>query len=362
MSFFDHLDFDNHEQVTWFTDPATGLKAIIAIHNTQPGPALGGTRFYPYASDDDALTDVLRLSRGMTYKSAMARLPLGGGKSVIIGDPKTLKTPALMRSFGTCLNRLGGRYIAAEDSGTSVSDMKHIHEVSDFVSGYHDKQDGHGGQKSGDPSPATAYGCYLGLKAAVRHRLQRDDMNGLTVGIQGLGNVGWRLAKKLNDDGVRLIVCDTNQENLDRAVSELGASVVGLDEIYSANMDIFAPCALGATINPDSLSRMNATIIAGCANNQLDRLETGELLHARGICYAPDYVINAGGIIDVCYEKLGKYNASDVNRHIEGIYDTLMEIFERSAQTNVPTSHLADEIARERLAEKAPAEELKARA
>ena len=362
MSFFDHKDFDNHEQVTWFTDPETGLKAIIAIHNTRLGPALGGTRFYPYATDDDALTDVLRLSRGMTYKSAMARLPLGGGKSVIIGDPKQEKTAAKMRAFGNCLNRLGGRYIAAEDSGTGVPDMKAIHEVSDFVSGYHDKQDAHGGSKSGDPSPATAYGCYLGIKAAVQHKLQRDDLKGLTVGIQGLGNVGYRLATLLAKDGARLIACDVNTEALDKAKAEFGAQIVGLDDIYSANMDIFAPCALGATVNAESLAKMNASIIAGSANNQLDRIETGELIHQRDICYAPDYVINAGGIIDVCYEKLGEYDPERVNKHIEGIYDTLLEIFERSERTQTPTSHLADEIARERLQDTPPTLGMKASA
>lgn len=362
MTYFDHQDFDDHEQVTWFADPESGLKAIVAIHNTQLGPALGGTRFYPYATDDDALTDVLRLSRGMTYKSAMARLPLGGGKSVIIGNPKTLKSNALLRAFGTCLNRLGGRYIAAEDSGTGVPDMKVIHEVTDNVTGYHDKQDAQGGSKTGDPSPATAYGCYLGIKAAVKHKLKRDDLAGLTVGIQGLGNVGYRLAEKLYKDGAKIVACDVNEEALKKAEAELGATIVGLDEIYSVPMDVFAPCALGATVNPKTLAKMDTHIIAGSANNQLDVPATGELIHSRQICYAPDYVINAGGVIDVCYENLGQYDPEKVNRHIEGIYDTLMEIFERSAQTNEPNSHLADEIARERLAAKQPVSGLKASA
>jgi leucine dehydrogenase len=349
MSFYNHKDFDNHEQVTYFTDHSTGLKAIIAIHNTNLGPALGGTRFYPYATDEDALTDVLRLSKGMTYKSAMARLPLGGGKSVIIGDPKALKSPALMTSFAESLNRLGGRYIAAEDSGTSVADMKIIHETSNHVSGYHEKKDASGMSKSGDPSPATAYGCYLGIKAAVSHKLNISSLKGLTVGIQGLGNVGYRLAEMLAADGAKIIACDINQDALKKAEKELGATIVGLSDIYSVDMDVFAPCALGATVNPASLKELTATIVAGSANNQLDTLETGQLLHARSICYAPDYVINAGGIIDVCYEKIGQYEPSKVNTHIEGIYDTLIEIFERSSRENIPTSHLADTIARERL-------------
>ncbi|WP_196159634.1 Glu/Leu/Phe/Val dehydrogenase [Reinekea sp. G2M2-21] len=359
MSFFDHKDFDNHEQVTFFTDPKTGLKAIIAIHNTTLGPSLGGTRFYPYASDEDALTDVLRLSRGMTYKSAMARLPLGGGKSVIIGNPKTDKTPELLRSFAQSLNRLGGRYIAAEDSGTSVADMKIIHETSNHVSGYHEKKDAHGGNKSGDPSPATAYGCYLGIKAAVKHRLNLDTLKGLTVGIQGLGNVGYRLAEMLAKDGVKIVACDINDEALSKAEAELGATIVSLEDIYSAEMDVFAPCALGASVNLATVDKLTASIIAGSANNQLDTLSTGELLHARNICYAPDYVINAGGIIDVCYEQIGQYDPAAVNKHIEGIYDTLMEIFQRSAADNIPASHLADTIARERLAEKHPVVEFK---
>ena len=350
MSLFDHVEFDNHEQINYVSDPESGLKAIIAVHNTDLGPSLGGTRMYPYASEDDALTDVLRLSRGMTYKSAMARLPLGGGKSVIIGDPKTQKTPELLRAFGRYLERLGGIYIAAEDSGTSVPDMKIVHETTSYVTGYHEKVDKDGTTKSGDPSPATAYGCFLGIQAAVKHQLKRDDLSGLTVGIQGLGNVGYRMAGKLAQAGAKLVVTDVNAEVLKQAEQELGATVVGLDEIYRQKMDIFAPCALGATVNPTSLKELDVSIIAGSANNQLDTAETGRLLHERGICYAPDYVINAGGIIDVCFETLGAYDSDKVNAHIEGIHDTLMEIFERSARDNIPASDLADTIARERLA------------
>lgn len=351
MSFFDHKDFDHHEQVTYFSDPESGLNAIIAIHDTTLGPALGGTRFYNYASDEEALTDVLRLSRGMTYKSAMARLPLGGGKSVIMGDPKKLKSKALLHAFGDSLQRLGGMYIAAEDSGTTVADMKTIHERTKFVSGYHEKSDGQGGSKSGDPSPATALGCFLGIQAAVKHHLSKSELDGITVGIQGLGNVGYRLAEMLHKAGAKIVACDVNTDVLKKATDELEATIVSLDDIYDQPMDVFAPCALGATVNPETLARLQATIIAGSANNQLDVVETGVLIHQRGLCYAPDYVINAGGIIDVCYEQLGQYDAEKVDKHIHGIYDTLIEIFERSKRDNVPTARLADDIARERLKE-----------
>jgi len=349
LQLFAHEEFDAHERVVFGFDAETGLRALIAIHSTRLGPSLGGCRMYPYADEGAALTDVLRLSRGMTYKSALARLPLGGGKSVIIGDPKTQKTPAQMRAFGRFLERLGGLYIAAEDSGTSVADMKIVREVTAHVSGCDDKQTLEGHTKSGDPSPATAYGCFLGIQAAVKHRLQRDDLNGLTVGIQGLGNVGYRLAEMLAEAGAHLVVTDINTEAVQRAVKDLDAKAVGLDDIYRQPMDIFAPCALGATVNPHSLEQLQASIIAGSANNQLDTAETGRLVHARGLCYAPDYVINAGGIIDVCYEKQGNYNIDTVNEHIEGIYDTLMALFERSARENIATSDLADTMARERL-------------
>ncbi|MDN3647387.1 Glu/Leu/Phe/Val dehydrogenase [Reinekea marina] len=354
MSFFTHKDFDNHEQVCYFSDQDSGLKAIIAVHNTQLGPSLGGTRFFDYASDEDALTDALRLSRGMTYKSAMARLPLGGGKSVIIGNPKTLKSEALLKAFGNALERLNGIYVAAEDSGTSVPDMKVIHQQTEHVTGYHEKVASDGGSKSGDPSPATAYGCYLGIKAAVKHKFKRDDIAGLRIGVQGLGNVGYRLAEFLHQDGAHIIACDLNEAALEKAKQELNAEIVGLNDIYSQPMDIFAPCAMGATVNPETLKQLNVTIIAGSANNQLDTLKTGEELHTSGTLYAPDYVINAGGIIDVCYEHLGLYEAEKVNKHIEGIYDTLIEIFERSEKDNIPTALLADTIARERLNQGVP--------
>lgn len=349
MSVFAHPEFDHHEHLSFVHDEASGLRAIIAIHDTTLGHALGGTRFYPYASDEDALTDVLRLSRGMTYKSAMARLPLGGGKSVIMGDPATDKTPALLDAFARGLNALGGRYTAAEDSGTTVADMKALSQVTEFVTGFNDKIGRDGESRTGDPSPATAYGCYMGIRAAVQHVFGHDTLNGLTVGIQGLGSVGYRLARLLTGAGAKLVVADVNPSVLKQIESELDARVVSPDALYDESMDVFAPCALGGTINPDTLGRLKARIIAGAANNQLDVPETGQRLFDAGVCYAPDYVINAGGVIDVYYERRGNYDPDAVNAHVDGIYHTLLEIFQRAQEEQRPTSELADTIARERL-------------
>ncbi|MCH8552610.1 MAG: amino acid dehydrogenase [Natronospirillum sp.] len=349
MSVFSHPEFDHHEHLSFVHDEASGLRAIMAVHNTRLGHALGGTRFYPYATDEEAIRDVLRLSRGMTYKSAMARLPLGGGKSVIIGDPRKDKTKELLHAFGRGLNALGGRYIAAEDSGTTSEDMKCIHQVTEYVTGYHDKVDFEGRTHSGEPSPATAYGCYMAIRAAVEHHLGKDSLNGLTVGIQGMGSVGYRLGRLLVGGGARLIVADVNESVLAEARQELDAEVVSTEDIYDQPMDVFSPCALGATINQETLQRLQASIIAGAANNQLDRPETGQVLFDRGICYAPDYVVNAGGVIDVYYEQSGQYDPERVQRHVGGIHSTLTEIFERSQREKKPTSEIADTIARERL-------------
>ena len=347
MSVFSHRDFANHEQVAFCCDPDTGLKAIVAIHNTNRGPALGGCRMWPYASDEEAVKDVLRLSRGMTYKSAMANLDLGGGKSVIIGNPRTDKSEALLRSFGRFLENLGGRYIAAEDSGTSVTDMKVIAQETKHVAGIVDKEAGDGTVRSGDPSPATAYGTFVGLKAAVRQRLGRDNLDGLKVAIQGIGNVGFRLAKHLHEVGAKLWVNDIYDEQVQRAVQELGATAVGADEIFGLDVDVFAPCALGGAINDDTVPQLKASVIAGAANNQLAEERHGEELLRRGILYAPDYVINAGGIIDVSYERDG-FDRDKMIRHVDGIYDTLLEVFERSRDEQLPTGVVADHIAEER--------------
>lgn len=344
---FDHEDFAGHEQVVHCQDPASGLKAIIAIHNTNRGPALGGCRMWPYASERDALTDVLRLSRGMTYKSAMANLDLGGGKAVIIGNPRTDKTDALLRAFGRFLQGLGGRYIVAEDSGTSVSDIKIIAEESEYVAGIVDKTTADGTLRSGDPSPATAYGVFVGIKAAVKQRLGRDHLEGLGFAVQGMGNVGYRLAKLLHENGARLWVTDLYDERVKRAVAEFGASAVGPEEIFALDVDVFSPCALGGAINDRTLKQLRAAVVAGAANNQLTHQRHGEELMKRGILYAPDYVINAGGIIDISLELFG-FDREKLITHLEGIHGTLMEIFERASCEQLPTGVVADHIAEER--------------
>jgi leucine dehydrogenase len=348
MSVFSHRDFDGHEQVVFCCDPETKLKAIIAIHNTNRGSALGGCRMWPYSSDEDALLDVLRLSRGMTYKSAISNLDLGGGKSVIIGNPRSDKTEALLLAFGRFLETLGGRYIAAEDSGTSVADIKVMGQETQHVAGIVDKAASEGGTRSGDPSPATAYGTFVGLKAAVKYRLGRDDLEGLKVAVQGVGNVGFRLAKHLQEAGASLWVTDIYEDQVRRAVDELGATAVDADAIFGLDVDVFAPCALGAVINDGTLGQLRAKVVAGAANNQLAEERHGEELMNRGILSAPDYVINAGGIIDVSYERGGHHDRDTVLKHVEGIYDTLLEIFERAKAEELPTGIVADEIAEER--------------
>ena len=344
---FDHDDFAGHEQVVHCRDPATGLKAIIAIHNTNRGPALGGCRMWPYASNHDALTDVLRLSRGMTYKSAMANLDLGGGKAVIIGDPRTDKTEALLRSFGRFLQGLGGRFIVAEDSGTSVADIKIIAEESEYVAGIADKTTADGTLRSGDPSPATAYGVFMGIKAAVKQRLGRDHLEGLRFAVQGVGNVGYRLAKHLHENGARLWVTDLYDDRVKRAVAEFDAVAVGPEDIFALDVDVFSPCALGGAINDQTLTQLRAAVVAGAANNQLTQQRHGEELMQRGILYAPDYVINAGGIIDISLELFG-FDQDKLDRRLEGIHDTLMEIFERAEREQLPSGVVADHIAEER--------------
>lgn len=347
MSVFSHNDFADHEQVVFCCDPSAGLKAIIAIHNTNRGPALGGCRMWPYKSDDEALQDVLRLSRGMTYKSAIANLNLGGGKSVIIGNPRTDKTEALLRAMGRFLEGLGGRYIVAEDAGTHVEDIKIMGQETQYVVGVLDKATGEGGMRSGDPSPATAYGVLVGLKAAVKYRLGRDDLKGLKVAIQGVGNVGYRLAKYLKEAGAQVWVADIYDDQVRRAVHELGVTPVSVDQIFGLDVDVFAPCALGSALNDDTLPQLRAKVVAGSANNQLAEERHDKELMTRGILYAPDYVINAGGLIDVSYERFG-YDRDKLVKHIEGIYDTLMEIFERARSEQLPTGMVADHIAEER--------------
>lgn len=346
MAVFSLSDFADHEQVVFVSDDKSGLKAIIAVHNSNLGPALGGCRMWPYASEEEAVRDVLRLSRGMTYKSAMARLKLGGGKSVIIGNPRTDKTPALLAAFARALEQLNGRYIAAEDSGTSVADMKYMTQFTRHVAGIHDKPSDEG-TRSGDPSPATAYGTFVGIQTAVKERLGRDSLEGLRVAVQGVGNVGFDLARQLGEAGVKLWVTDIHREPLVQAGKELGATVVAPEEIFGLDVDVFAPCALGAILNDSTIPQLKAKIVAGAANNQLAEPRHGLELMKRGILYAPDYVINAGGIIDVYHERIGFERAALI-RHIGGIRDNLMEVFERAREEERPTAEVADAIAEER--------------
>lgn len=339
VAVFDLVDFDNHEQVVYCSDDASGLKAIIAVHSTALGPAAGGCRFWDYASDETALKDVLRLSKGMTYKNAMAGLKLGGGKGVIIGDPKKLKSDVLFKAFGKAVNNLNGRYYTAEDVNITTGDMAIVNQSTEFVSGLEGK--------SGNPGPFTALGTFLGIKAAVKFKLNRDDLAGIKVAVQGLGSVGYSLCEKLHSVGAELIVTDINQDTLDRAAAELNATIVGLDEIYHQDVDVFSPCALGASINDDSIAQMKAVIIAGCANNQLAEARHDKVLLEKGILYAPDYVINAGGIINVALEIYPEpYCADSATKLVENIYHTLMTVFETAASNNMPTGFIADEMAR----------------
>lgn len=343
MSVFSHPEFDGHEHVAFHHDAASGLRAIIAVHNTRLGCGLGGCRMFPYGSDDEALTDVLRLSRGMTYKAALAGLPQGGGKSVIIGDPRRDKTPQLIRAMGRFVDMLGGRYVVAEDSGTSVPDIRLMAEVTRHIGGLADEASVAAG-RTGDPSPATALGTFIGLRAAVRAALGRDDLRGLRVAIQGVGNVGYRLAKHLHDAGAVLWVTDLHAPAVDRAVAEFGATAVAMDAIHALDVDVFAPCALGAILNERSIPQIRAKVIAGAANNQLATPADGRRVLEQGLLYAPDYVINAGGIIDIHYEGPG-YDEAVVHAHLQRIGLTLSEIFERSKTSGQPTGEIADAMA-----------------
>jgi len=347
MSVFQHDEFDGHEQVAFFEDEETGLRAIIAVHNTNLGPALGGVRMWPYASDKEALCDVLRLSRGMTYKSALAGLPFGGGKSVIIGDPHKDKSDELMRAMGRCVERLAGRYIAAEDSGTCVADIQSMATQTEHVAGIVSKSTTGGQVRSGDPSPATARGVFVGLRTAVRHKLGRDDLDGVKVAVQGVGNVGKRLVEYLREAGARCWIADIHAERVQQVADQTGATAVAADDLIGLDVDVFAPCALGAVLNSETIPRLKVRVVAGAANNQLERCSHGETLLREGILYAPDYVINAGGVIDVAFERTG-YDLDKVVDKVNGIATSLAEIFERSDAEGRPTGEVADDLAREK--------------
>jgi leucine dehydrogenase len=345
MEIFDMREFDGHEHVVFGHDAPTGLRAVIAIHSTALGPAAGGCRMWPYASTADALSDVLRLSRGMSYKNAMAGLPLGGGKSVIIGDSRKGKTPELFEAFGRLVESLGGRYITAEDVGTTTADMAHVARATRYVAGLGAAP----GEAGGDPGPKTALGVFLGIKAAVKFRLARADLNGVTVAVQGAGGVGYHLCRLLSAEGAQLSVADVHPAAAQRVCEEFKARAVSAEEVLAADVDVLAPCALGGVLNAQSIPRLRARIIAGAANNQLAQGQDGAGLQAAGILYAPDYVINAGGIISVWHEYRGDSTEAHVIADIQRIPARLIEIFERSRRENRTTNAVADEMARERL-------------
>ncbi len=341
MSLFEALERDGFEQVVFCNDVETGLKAIIAIHDTTLGPALGGVRMWNYNCEEEALHDVLRLAKGMTYKNAVAGLNLGGGKAVIIGDPKKDKSEALFRSFGRFVETLNGRYITAEDVGTFEEDMDYIHMETEYVTGTSRKG-------AGDPSPVTALGIYYGMKQAAKEAFGSDSLKGLTIAVQGVGQVAYHLCKHLHEEGAELIVTDINEEAVERAVKEFAATSVKPDEIYDVDCDIFSPCALGGIINDETIPRLKAKVIAGSANNQLEKEEHGRILHEKGILYAPDYVINAGGVINVA-EELAGYNRQRALHKVKSIYNILETVFEISRQKNIPTSIAANELAEKRI-------------
>ena len=344
MGIFAAMQKYDYEQLVFCQDESSGLNAIICIHDTTLGPALGGTRMWPYAAEEEAVTDVLRLARGMTYKNAAAGLNLGGGKAVIIGDPQKDKSEELFRAFGRFIQGLNGRYITAEDVGTSVADMDLIHLETDYVTGV---SPAYG--SSGNPSPVTAYGVYRGMKAAARLAFGQDDLSGKVIAVQGVGNVAYHLCRYLHEEGARLIVTDIREDNLSRAVRDFGAKAVGVSEIYGADCDIFSPCALGAVLNDATIPLLKARVVAGSANNQLKEDRHGDMLHAKGILYAPDYVINAGGVINVADELQG-YSRDRAMKKVEGIYDRLLRVFEIAERDGVTPNKAADRMAEERIA------------
>ncbi|MCF6094423.1 branched-chain amino acid dehydrogenase [Microaerobacter geothermalis] len=343
MKIFEYMEKYDYEQLVFCQDKTSGLKAIIAIHDTTLGPALGGTRMWTYDTEEDAIIDALRLARGMTYKNAAAGLNLGGGKTVIIGDPRKDKNEEMFRAFGRYIQGLNGRYITAEDVGTTVADMDLIHMETDYVTGISPAFG-----SSGNPSPVTAYGVYRGMKAAAKEAFGTDDLKGLTIAIQGVGNVAYNLCRHLHEEGAKLIVTDINQDAVQRAVEEFGAKAVAPNEIYGQECDIFSPCALGAVINDETIPQLKAKVIAGAANNQLKEERHGDALHEMGIVYAPDYVINAGGVINVADELQG-YNRERAMKKVESIYDNVAKVFEISKRDHIPTYKAADRMAEERI-------------
>jgi leucine dehydrogenase len=340
VQLFDTIAGMGHEQVVLCHDPAANYRGIIAIHSTVLGPALGGTRFWSYATDDEAVVDALRLARGMTYKNAVAGLNLGGGKSVIIGDNKTTDRELIFRAHGRFVESLGGRYITAEDVGTSTADMDYVHMETKNVSGL--------AGRSGDPSPVTAHGVFRAIQASATERWGQDDVANRTVAVQGCGHVGYFLAKELHESGARLVVTDIDGERVRRAVNDFGAKAVAPDEIYGIEADIFAPCALGAVINDRTIPQLKVAVVAGAANNQLLEERHGDLLEEKGILYAPDYVANAGGVINV-YSELAGWTSARSFRKADEIYDTVLRVFSIAKEDRVPTYQAADRLAEQRI-------------
>jgi leucine dehydrogenase len=344
---FGQPSFNDHEQVVFCQDKDTGLKAIIGIHNTTLGPALGGTRMWKYNNEWEALNDVLRLSRGMTYKSAISGLNLGGGKAVIIGDASKDKTPELITRFGQFVNSLSGKYITAEDVGTTTPDMDLIRDVTPHVTGISEARGG-----SGNPSPVTAYGVYMGMKAAAMHQFGSASLEGKKILVQGTGHVGETLIKHITNEGATVFISDINEERMQAVAAAYGATIFAGDDLYGADVDIYAPCALGATINDETINRIKARVIAGAANNQLAVEQVhGRILMERGIAYAPDFLINAGGIINV-YGEIAGYGKDEALRRTENIYNTTLEIFNHAEANGITTHQAAMQIAQKRIDDK----------
>jgi len=346
MTVFSNPAFDDHEAVHAFHDRKSGLKGFIAIHSRALGPAFGGCRMWVYDSDAAALTDALRLSKGMSYKNAIADLPFGGGKAVIIANPKTDKSEALFEAFGRVVDGLGGAYLTAEDVGINVEDMKQVARATSYVSGI----GGAGGSSGGDPSPKTAWGVFLGITEAVKAGLGKDSVKGLRVAVQGVGHVGMHVCRYLHEAGARLAVADIDADNIARAAKDFDADVVAPEEIVFQEADVLAPCALGGVLNAKTIPDLNVPVVAGAANNQLASVDDGTALHTRGIVYAPDYVINAGGIVAVSAEYLGNFSEQQVRRRIGRIGERLSDIFARSRDEDTATNLIADQMAREIIA------------
>ncbi|GAB4073509.1 branched-chain amino acid dehydrogenase [Barrientosiimonas marina] len=344
MELLNSMETDDYEQLVFCQDKNSGLKAIIAIHDTTLGPALGGTRMWTYNSEEEAIDDALRLARGMTYKNAAAGLNLGGGKAVIIGDPNKDKNPEMFRAFGRYIESLHGRFITAEDVGTTVEDMDLIHVETDYVAGLSPEESG----SSGNPSPITGYGLYTGMKAAAMEAFADDSLKGRTVAVQGAGNVAYALSDYLHQEGARIIVTDINEQAVQRVVDDFGAEAVAPDDIYSVDCDIFAPCALGGVLNDETIPQLKAKAIAGSANNQLKADAHGDKLHEMGIVYTPDFILNSGGVINVS-DELNGYNEKRAMKKVGAIYDNLLQVFSIARRDNIPTYAAADRMAEERI-------------